>query len=1239
MADGYRLRFLTVAIVSCLALSCDDMRAPPRDNGDASFVRQAVPKVLGRRLRSHDELRFYTEYADRAGRAAMLDLLFRHPSNREEYVRHWAEMFMEYMRVGRSSDGPKSLKGCYPEPEEDFSADIVASSSELASFVHRTEATLDPYLGAANRPTLTQVLQSSIVGDNLAPFMRAHLFAMWSRPVGGAEVTEANRQRDLSDTFHRTYLSRSMDCLGCHNSATSVTGAGSSWNRHFPIPGHFEKAIYGGHTGPLAPGTSAPFPESVWWTFRTGMPAGSDACEGSLSAGTTVRPFGLRCVSLKPADSLRSCEGGGSDCLCLPTYLNAEGETESGTGSFLGNSERGRSIWDVEAALRQGMIKNRSGVTRALAAGPRLGDGWCGRSACTEDRVEAGALEGDKRADLASEFNAAGCTGCHAEGMARPRLDQADELYDELVGWAYGSEHNPDDVSLVIPGESGTESADRGMLWRLVSAGGMPPGGLAAGPKGELLGALDEWAAQLVSDGGCELCGEASEAGAATQIEPDSALAGLVAQSLSDRIWQTLLGSSLRLVHDFSRTSPQGKWLMHESEYTMGRTWSLEGSLRSVLLNPHFFNRPAPADSGLGTLHENYELPLVLDPWVAADPRRPPVAEEGWEPGGSAPSPDAAYVPEAHPEDWFNGMGDGIHRRTVRAILNSASQAMGWSPPKRYPLYGDYFSQKLVTAMGQFMNDAEPGSHRLSFEGLLGWDNLAASCEEEGVAADWIDQLVDAVSPATTYHDVSNALHLRLINQATPPEALDAVAEVFGLGGAADLEGPVGDGSGLAVGLREICGALLISPQFLLAGLEPPGLGASSSLRACLPGETCGYAAICREIRDGGVPMSQGWDLVCPESDNGRFRARTRLLETHDIRRLCPRGRCFMMPWADDEDCAADPRSCLPPSPPESPIGCDPRCSGEPLCCGRMPKEELLTGPGILVAPAAGGLVRKASGVTRLDSQSSSGFALLQKGDTIQAGDILRFEPGAVFKAKTPLGGMRTKRSGILGKPIREDVGIEQRANEEGKRGPWMMLVVEAMPRSAMEFPFDELSAADTPNVLQEQFLASDFYRWGGAGRSGLSSDIPGCQRTVPVPGDGVDNDCDGQNNEEVSNGQDDDSDGLVDEDLAGTNDLCPGKFGSLDGVDLAGSGSCEVSFASLKADCPAIQLAPFGEMSSADFSMVQGSDVLAEAQNVKIGGDSYDCEILYMDDQQGPVIGLSCQNSSGSCEDLLYPF
>ncbi|MDD9933665.1 MAG: putative Ig domain-containing protein, partial [Myxococcales bacterium] len=50
---------------------------------------------------------------------------------------------------------------------------------------------------------------------------------------------------------------------------------------------------------------------------------------------------------------------------------------------------------------------------------------------------------------------------------------------------------------------------------------------------------------------------------------------------------------------------------------------------------------------------------------------------------------------------------------------------------------------------------------------------------------------------------------------------------------------------------------------------------------------------------------------------------------------------------------------------------------------------------------------------------------------------------------------------------------------------------------------------------------------------SGMALGTPTCHPTATEPGDGLDNDCDGLEGEELANGKDDDGDGLEDEDLA----------------------------------------------------------------------------------------------------------
>ena len=66
--------------------------------------------------------------------------------------------------------------------------------------------------------------------------------------AGNVTFTELEEMRiqNLGSTFEQTFLGRSTECLECHISESSVTyNAVESQNRHFPVDGLFETAVYG----------------------------------------------------------------------------------------------------------------------------------------------------------------------------------------------------------------------------------------------------------------------------------------------------------------------------------------------------------------------------------------------------------------------------------------------------------------------------------------------------------------------------------------------------------------------------------------------------------------------------------------------------------------------------------------------------------------------------------------------------------------------------------------------------------------------------------------------------------------------------------------------------------------------------------------------------------------------------------------------------------------------------------
>src|SRR5205085_12107261 len=98
--------------------------------------------------------------------------------------------------------------------------------------------------------TMLDLARSSLALDDLTPIYRAQLFSLVSRPIPAANVgavqAELARREDFGSTFDASYLHRDVVCLGCHSSDMSVTDSDDPIaDRHWPVPGSPEKAVYG----------------------------------------------------------------------------------------------------------------------------------------------------------------------------------------------------------------------------------------------------------------------------------------------------------------------------------------------------------------------------------------------------------------------------------------------------------------------------------------------------------------------------------------------------------------------------------------------------------------------------------------------------------------------------------------------------------------------------------------------------------------------------------------------------------------------------------------------------------------------------------------------------------------------------------------------------------------------------------------------------------------------------------
>ncbi|MCX5743777.1 MAG: hypothetical protein NT062_14895 [Proteobacteria bacterium] len=211
----------------------------------ASFVRQTFLAIAGRRPLSQAEVDVYVDlYAAAAERGdEPRATVARAIAERPEFLERWVDVAMDALHVQR-----------------------VDIQSEASCWDGALIPTVDPSLARAVRDqrasgagisapfTMLDLARSSIALDDLTPIYRAQLFSMVSNPIPAANVSaveaELARRADFGGTFDSAYLRRDIVCLGCHNSETSVTYTDDpATNRHWPVPGLPEKAVYGMSTG------------------------------------------------------------------------------------------------------------------------------------------------------------------------------------------------------------------------------------------------------------------------------------------------------------------------------------------------------------------------------------------------------------------------------------------------------------------------------------------------------------------------------------------------------------------------------------------------------------------------------------------------------------------------------------------------------------------------------------------------------------------------------------------------------------------------------------------------------------------------------------------------------------------------------------------------------------------------------------------------------------------------------
>ncbi|MGH1485470.1 MAG: hypothetical protein ACRBCI_04565 [Cellvibrionaceae bacterium] len=977
------------------------------DAGHYSFVRQIMPILFGRKVRGYDELKVLVDLIYNTNRAQFLAILLNQNSPYfSEYLNHWSEVLVDRFRLHRESQ--KTMNACFnvrPFPRQ---PDNSRAATALAACVARNDPTANC---SAGQPfNMSDLLRSSLALDDLSAVYRGYLFSMTAHPISGAEITAANKQADLGSTFTHVYTQRKMDCLTCHNTTSSVSGTfdidghRSYWNRHFPVPGNFETALFGSAAGRDAREVNA--------VFRTDIAGGAIQPWGWQSSCGTYKPAGtaipssvervmIGCTSEEEDEPCRAVE---------PYFTKPLGDTGS--------------VWEVDAALKRGVqLLARHGLRRDQLKRPgEMPDPSCTDHCATV--TSAAAIPSPPPSELSTLIENR-CESCHQPGGSAERIDFSVDWQATLVSAPAVSGYC--DESRGYYYRAVPQNPDASCVMDLVERGEMPTFGPNLTP--DEVGLFRTWINNLPTTAGCVVGAESVCELVPESNENEAGFAYLVAMNIVNQTWEEVMGNPLTIANYFPRNDEARDLLWNLTETTfVPHDWSLKALLIEILTS-NYFNRRAPANS---TLDSAYKMPTVPKPFEVNDPRRPPEAAAGWE---ASPEPSTPPVinfshtlnhmnNEEGRSRHLNTMSDQVYRYSAQNLLHSVHKALDWNKvPRLAGSSSTYPSNKLRKNIGQFYHDAEPGFRNVDFQGLLAWEAAHGSCANPDTPDDWVKKVIDSATASGapyTYRDLAITIRDWLIAngeiQSTVPvgETISEVDILNGLFGGNDSNFVLDNNVSLSTSaqrsvienqLRQYCGALTESPQFLLAGIADMQLGPKPDLRVCNE-EPCDYINICRGLEDSVEEQTSGKRLSCWNSGldvDWPFGISPR------DPRFCPELLCRRFPGhlVDQlEICLRDPIGCIP----EPPI-CRLGCATVDCCGGPGPLLTIDKDPWYWLGNAENGVVDFAENIKVLRRYGEK-EQVLEQGMRLQFGDWVIIPPGSHLRIETKDGVFQTPKQG-----------------------------------------------------------------------------------------------------------------------------------------------------------------------------------------------------------------------------------
>ncbi len=824
------LQALTLVLFTLLLSACFP-NPDPDDESHATFAREAIPVLLGRRPYGVDEVESVADIAELLGRDVAVNMLMKDTA----FVDHWADALIDILQVQRFRQGgllASQDKTCWGEPTR--------ANPDLAI----AEWVRDHGPRDAGAPTpawnMTDLLRSAIAIDDLSPLYRANLLTTSIRRGGSG-----GRNKEQAQYLMQVYLNRNTDCLGCHNAEQSTSnktdGSGNIvWRRLWSIPGHAEQALFGGYANSGG---------NVFDNLSRIMRSDVRRPEGP---GFGIRPWGI--TQSCATDSNDTSPQNAGDVTAEGFQLIPADATNYSTAKFgsLDGSTNGKlSVWELEQALHDGVISLQDGYERYPA---------------TTANHPAGSDE-EKYCNFVKTVQDK-CDHCHQSGGQSPDMggtDPAQEIFD---------------ANLVTPGNLAAST-----LWNRVDGGGMPPASqpqLTATEKTR----IQTWIADgAPNPGDTSICSPSE----LPLVDADEAFAFLTASNLVDGIWESVMGSPLTIDHGFPRNKDQMHmlWNLTESVFVK-HDWSLK-SVLSKIMTSNWYGRRAPNLSQEGTA---YELPPVLDPWIVADPTvvNNPKAHEKHNGQGELVK---TYRVNTVLRNIASSLGWKEPQRFRPDITdtNPGNQNDLNVIDYPYPLnleLGQFLSPTLSGFKGVNFQSL------LALESRIGSGGTCEKEGRTENDDDWIDLLTTAITSHNnanphapiTLGSAWSIVKDRLIQdttiETTLPSGLknipgakteqQAVVDFFRV----DVDNSLTINSSTAsltinqlkLKLRQACNTIIKSPGFFMPNISLRGysdnqIPDSPELNVCLPGESCGYAKSCSKW--GSVLRKMGHQTICED--------------------------------------------------------------------------------------------------------------------------------------------------------------------------------------------------------------------------------------------------------------------------------------------------------------------------------------------------------------------------------------